>query len=222
MKSRLLSQSATIIFALLLSGCRIIVATQVNADGSGELRNQVVYSAEETENFAQAPGNEGKSICDNLNEDPPAGVTEFVEEQRGDETYCTSTQSFDNLSQLRSKYDLMQNVTVNQLEMTWGRFVFDVDVDTPAAGPNDHPVPTEWHLTVPGTVEENNAERVEGQTLIWTMTPGQTTAMHAESTGSFGYNTPVIIGAVILALLLALGIAGGLIALIARQRKRVS
>lgn len=220
MKSRLVSLMTALTLAGLLSGCNIVVATRVNADGTGELRHEIIYSAEEVQNFAQAPGNEGKSICDNLNEDPPGGVAEFVEEQRGDQTYCVSTQPFGNLNELRARYQAMGGVTVNQLNMAFGRFVFDVDVDTPEADPNSQPVPTEWHVTMPGAIESHNADRVDGQTLVWALGAGEKTAMHAESTGPFGFGAPLVIGAAILAFLLVAGIAGGTTMYLARRPRR--
>jgi hypothetical protein len=143
MKPRLLP--AILLLALVLSGCKIVITTRVNPDGSGELRHQVLYTTEETQNFAEAPGNEGKSICDSLNADLPAeSGSRFVEQANGDETVCLSTQPFGSLDDLRLKYGLMENVTVNQLDMTMGRFVFDVQVDTPQTDANGQPpAPTE-------------------------------------------------------------------------------
>jgi hypothetical protein len=211
-----------LILALSLSGCKIVVATKINPDGSGELRNQILYTAEESQSFAQTPGNEGKSLCDSLNDGLPAGTKgKFVEEKNGDETLCVAAQTFDSLDELRVQYGLMENVTVHRLDMAWGRFVFDVQVDTPETDSNGQPpAPTEWHLTVPGTLQANNAERVEDQVLKWTMTPGERTRMQAESAGAFGFNLPLVLGGAILAYLVVMGIAIGTFAFLSRQWKR--
>jgi hypothetical protein len=45
----------------------------------------------------------------------------------------------------------------------------------------DGGVPNEWRLTVPGALGDHNADRVEGQTLIWNLEPGEKAVLHAES-----------------------------------------
>jgi hypothetical protein len=165
--------------ALLLSACRIVVDTKVNPDGSGELRTAVVYTAEEAEGFTQTPGNESKSICENLKNDVPLEAT-FTEEVHDGETHCVTTRSFTNLRELRTLYAGMGNVTVNELERGLTNFVFDVDVDLTEAQEGEG-VASEWRLTLPGTVGEHNADRVEGQTLIWDAASGERTNLHAES-----------------------------------------
>src|SRR4030095_11573447 len=102
--------SALILGAFLLAGCRVAVDTIVNKDGSGELRTSIVFSAEEKQNFEDTPQNSGKNICDNLRADSPPD-TVFFEEARGDETYCTTLQSFGTIKQLRTLYQGMTNVT---------------------------------------------------------------------------------------------------------------
>ncbi|MCI0729856.1 MAG: hypothetical protein L0332_24495, partial [Chloroflexi bacterium] len=67
MKSRSLLFMLLATVSLLLAGCRIVVATQVNADGSGERRTDIIYTAEEVASFTQTPGNEGRSVCDQIN-----------------------------------------------------------------------------------------------------------------------------------------------------------
>src|SRR5688572_33130726 len=95
----------------LLASCRIVVNTAVNADGSGELRTSVVYSAQEKEDFEKKPENESKGICDNLRKDVPEGAT-FSEEVRDGETFCTTNRPFRNLGELRTFYAGMSQVTV--------------------------------------------------------------------------------------------------------------
>lgn len=88
-----------------------MVDTRVNADGSGELRTAIVFSAEERQNFAQAPGNEGKGICDQFKTDLPPGTT-FTEEEHDGEMHGVTTEPFANLDALRVQYAGMANVTV--------------------------------------------------------------------------------------------------------------
>ena len=170
---------ALMLGALLLAGCRVAVNTIVNKDGSGELRTSIVFSAEEKQNFESAPNNSGKKICDSLRQDSPPD-TVFLEETRGDETYCTTLRSFSSLKQLRGLYQGMANVTVNKLELGIGVFTYDVQVDlTPRNG--NEAAPNEWRLTVPGTIGDNNADLIENNTLIWNIEPGEIRTLKAES-----------------------------------------
>lgn len=171
--------AAVFLGALLLASCRAAVDTSVNKDGSGELRTSIIFSAEEKQNFENAPQNAGKSICDNLIADAPPD-TVFLEETRGEETYCTTLRSFGNIKQLRSLYAGMANVTVNELGLGIGNFTYDVQVDlTPRNG--NEAAPHEWRLTVPGTIGTNNADSIENNTLIWNIEPGEIRILQAES-----------------------------------------
>jgi len=194
-------------FSLGLSACRIVVDTAVNRDGSGELRTAVVYSAEEKQGSAQTPGNESKSICDNLKENAPPEAT-FTEEEQDGETYCVTAHPFTSLGELRTLYSRMSNVTVRTLQIELGRFVFDVDVDL-TADDQGEPVANEWRLTVPGSLGEHNADQVEGQTLIWEISPGEKANLRAESDVGLGLTTLGNIGASIVALACALAVAAG-------------
>jgi len=187
---------------LFLSACRTVVETKIEMDGSGELRSAVVFSAEETASFSQTPGNEGKGICDDLKDDVPLDAT-FTEEERGGETFCTTLRTFSGLAELRELYGRMGNVTVNELSLGLGRFVFDVNVDlsgeeSQAEGAEGEPIETEWRLTVPGTLEMHNGDQTEGKTAIWTLTPGEMNNLHAESSVPLDLGTLALIGLICL------------------------
>lgn len=191
--------------ALILSACRVVVDTNINDNGSGELRSSVVFSAEEKADFEGSPENVGKSVCDNLKRDAQAD-TEFVEELRGDETFCTTVRSFANINELRGFYEGMGNVAVNELKIELIKLTFDVQLDlTPKD--DTRPAAHEWRLTLPGEIGNNNAESMEGQTLIWKIEPGEVATLHAES--SVGINPwtwvmrglAVILGVVLILLL---------------------
>lgn len=190
--------------ALFLSSCRLVVETQINQDGSGILRSSVVFSAEEKANFEAAPENARKSICDNLKQGAPADAG-FVEELHDGETFCTTVRSFASLDDLQGYYTRLGNVKVHELKRGFGRFVFDVQVDlTPKDG--NEPAPSEWRLTVPGEIGNNNADAIEGQTLIWKIEPGSTRTLHAESSIGLDAMTLALIGAVLLFLGIVLGV----------------
>ena len=189
---------AFIVFCL--SACRVVVETKINENGSGELHNSVVFSAEEKANFDGSPENAGKSVCDNLKQGDQAD-TEFLEEILNGETYCTTKRSFANLNELRGYYKRLGNVTVNELKKGLSNFVFDVQVDlTPKDG--NEAAPSEWRLTLPGKIGNNNADSVNDQTLIWNVEPGEVAILHAESTVPI--NPWIWVGA---AFVLALGMA---------------
>jgi len=164
---------------LLLSACRVIVETKINPDGSGDLRSSIVFSEEEMQNFTASPEKAGKSICDNLREGIPADAT-FVIEEKGRETFCTTVRSFSDVNELRGYYESMGNITVNELKMRFGKFVFDVEADLTPKNDNE-PAPIEWRLTVPGEIGKNNADSAEGNTLIWNIEPREIANLHAES-----------------------------------------
>ena len=104
----------------------------------------------------------------------------------------------------------MSNVAVNELKLELGRFVFDVDVDLTSPGPGGgEPVATEWRLTVPGALGEHNADRVEGQALIWTVSPGDKDHLRAESDVGLSLASLGTAGAAALAGVCVLAVAGG-------------
>jgi hypothetical protein len=217
MKTKLRSALLLVAAALLLTACRVVVETTIASDGSGELRSAVVFSAQEQAAFAQKPENTSKSICDSLRKDVPADAT-FAEETRGDETFCITTRTFSSLDKLRKLYTGMSQVTVNQLQFELGKFTLDVDVDL--SNPDDAKgAAQEWQLTPPGTIGTNNADRVEGQTLIWAVAPGGKTHLHAESDAGLNPATLGSTGFLILVAILAvLLLAVALTALLLRRR----
>lgn len=179
MKTKLRSFLFLVVAALLLSACRVVVNTDVRADGSGQLDTAVVFSAKEREDFENKPENQGKGICDGIAKGVSDGAT-FVEEIREGETYCTTERSFKSLDELRGFYTGMNQVKVNTLQLEMGKLTFDVEVDL-TNDDNGGGLENEWNLTLPGGISENNADRVEGQTLVWMVSPGEKAQLHAES-----------------------------------------
>jgi hypothetical protein len=205
--SRIPLKLVLILAAVTLSACRAVVDTKVERDGSGELRTSIVFSAEEKRNFDNAPDNAGKSICDNLRSDAPPQA-EFMEQTQGNETYCTTVHSFTSLKQLHDYYETMVNVTVIELGMGLGNFVFQVQVDLAPRNGNEA-APNEWRLTLPGKVGENNADLIEGNTLVWNIEPGEIRTLQAESAAGPSLLTQLLVGAliVLVGIAFALGLA---------------
>jgi len=196
-----------LVLALGLSACRIVVDTHLNSDGSGQLQNAVVYSAEEARGFAQTPGNESKSICDNLQQNL-ASEAAITEEVVGDETYCITTRSFTDLTELRQLYSQMGQVTVQQLKLDLGQVVFEVDVAITSTA-NSPGIAQQWRLTLPGEVGLHNADRVEGQTLIWDIAPEEQAHLYAEGKVGLSLRSLGPTGAVILVCVASLALLGG-------------
>ena len=179
MKMKIPSLMLFVVTALLLTACRIVVNTEVKSDGSGKLRTAVVFTAKEKEDFSQKPENQSKTICDGTKQGIPKDAT-FAEETHDGETFCITERLFRNLNELREFYAGMNQVKVNTLQFEMGRFIMDVELDL-TDKENGGGLENEWYLTLPGGIGEQNADRLEGQTLIWVVSPGEKAHLHAES-----------------------------------------
>lgn len=201
---------------VFLAGCRWVVDTTVNSDGSGLLRTAIVYSSEELTDFARAPGNAGRSICEAHRQDAPPGST-FLEEERTGQTYCIVERRFGDLRELKELYAGINGVTVNRLGFQLGQLTFDVEVEHASGeedGAND-----EWRLTLPGLAEDHNAARTEGQTLIWEIPPGAREELHAVSRVGLNLRTLGPAGGLILLGILVLVVLGAVAVVGLRRRQ---
>ncbi len=183
MKSRALQFVVFAAWALLLAACHKLQATtEVKPDGSGELRTGVGFSAEERQNLENQSGNEGSdNFCNSSGQTSP-DVT-VAEEQRGDETWCITTTKFDDLEELRRLYEEKKGIRINRLEVTDGKFYYDIDLDT-SSETSDFSAFTAitWTVVLPGTPVYHNATLAEGNTLTWNPTPQSGTInLRAES-----------------------------------------
>jgi hypothetical protein len=203
---------------LLLSACRVVVETEIRQDGSGELRTAIVFSEEENQGFAETPGNEGKSICESVTEDAPAGA-DLSEEVRDGETWCITTQTFADLAQLRQLYSGMGTVTVRELRLDEADLVVNLEIDLTDSS-DEEQVATEWRLRLPGTLGDHNAHRVEAGVLVWDVNPGERQELRAKSTVGSGVPIAAIVGAGILLLLCALVLAAGVVIFFVLRRRQ--
>jgi len=180
MKIRSLKICALIFSALLLAGCHKLEATTtIEPNGSGELQMGVGFSAEERTNL-EKQNNNAQDFC-NTSQTPP-NVT-VIEEQRGDETWCITVAPFKDLEELRSLYEQRQGIKINRLEISDGKFTYDVDVDTLSETSNFSALTViTWSVILPGAVIDHNANEVDGNTLTWMPTPKSGIVnIHAES-----------------------------------------
>ncbi len=117
------------------------------------------------------------------------GIHLTKQEQRGDETWCVAAAPFASIDDLQKVYADMSGVTVQQLDIKDGKFTYDVSLDLSQEGTSPAPVQATWQLTVPGAVGTNNADKVDGSTLTWNLTPGKSVEIKAES-GLGGLSLP--------------------------------
>lgn len=174
---------------LFLAGChKLDVTTRIEANGSGELRTGVGFSAEERANVEKQYNN-SQDFCNTDQTPPNVSVTE---EQRGDETWCVTTTRFKNLDELRTLYEQQKGITINRLEISDGKFYYDVDIDTLSESSSFSTL-TEitWSIVLPDAPISYNADEVNGNTLTWTPTTKDGIVnLRAESEVPHGFNFP--------------------------------
>ncbi len=221
--------SRTLPFALLTASTFLLAAchqlhsiTEVRPDGSGELRTEVGFTAEERQNLEDQSGG-SQDFCNTQQATSDATVTE---EQRGGETWCITTRKFADLDELKRLYTEQKGVTVNRLEIAGGKFYYDVDVDTssPDSGLANVTALT-WTVTLPGTPITHNAAQVEGKTLVWTLAPKSGTVnLRAESEAIRPDSSlpllPLALGGVMVLCLCGVALLGGVGAFFLLRRSR--
>jgi len=154
---------------LLLAGCHKLEATtKIEPNGSGELQMGVGFSAEERTNL-EKQNNNAQDFC-NTSQTPP-NVT-VVEEQRGEETWCITTTQFMNLEELHRLYKQREGIKINRLEISDGKFTYDVDVDTLSENSNFSALTSiTWSVILLGAPIEHNADQADANILTWNPTP---------------------------------------------------
>jgi hypothetical protein len=201
--------------ALLLGGCKFQASTQVQANGRGELRSEVGFTAEERQNLEQQNSNP-QDFCNTSGQSSP-GVT-VSEEKRGDETWCITTAKFKDLEQLRSLYLQKKGISVNRLEIAAGKFYYDLDIDTSSSESSFSGFSAiTWALTLPGAPLEHNATQAQGNTLTWVIAP-KSGLVHLQAQSAVeqtGLASPAILG-----ILVGLVAGAGLTLLLVRRRLR--
>ncbi len=208
--------------ALLLAACKFQATTILNPDGSGELRTEAGFTAEERQNLENQSSRKGPGDFCNTSGRTPPDVT-VTEEQRGDETWCVTTQKFDNPDELRKLYMEQKGIRVNRLEIANGTLYYDIDVDTASedSGFANFTAIT-WKVTLPGTPASHNAGQVDGNTLTWNLAPRSGTInLRAESPARGPNSTlPFLIGGAVLLCACGVVALGGMMAFFRLRQSR--
>ncbi len=168
MKTRLSETLLLGFVVLVVAGCHKLEATtKVESNGSGELRMGVGFSPEERANLEKQNPNQ-RDFCNVSQTQPNVVVTE---EQRGDETWCITVTQFKDLDELRGLYGQRKGIKINRLEISGGKFYYDVDLDTSSAESNFSALTDiRWSIVLPGALIDHNADEVDGNALTWVST----------------------------------------------------
>jgi hypothetical protein len=227
MKSRVWLASLLIVAAMLASACSFQIGTVIKDDSSGNMRVEMGYTADE-KSLLESFDSGSDDLCAQMQSESESDTSDlppdakFFQEQRGDETVCGVLVPFDNLDELRSVYKDM-DTAVNQLSLEDGQLVYDVTVDTTSMDVGGFPIDISWQLSVPGRVGDNNANKVEGNTLTWDLPSGQMVHIHAESSATPNWMWWAIgIGAACLCLVLLVTVSVVIFFLIRRNKKELS
>lgn len=160
MKQRICVIVCSMAIFLSLLACKWLDLTTVRPDGSGEYREEIGYNPEELNK--ENP----KTFCQ-PGDNPKIRITK---ERRGEDTWCVATQTFANMRELRAIYggiklDSTNTVTVNQVEMKDRTVYYDINVDWTSLPTTV--VDIQWRVSLPGKVVDSNADKVEGNALLW-------------------------------------------------------
>lgn len=177
--------------SIFLVGCnKLGVVTDIKPNGSGDLRIEVGFTAEQRASIEKGEDYSG-DFC-NISQAPP-NVT-VTEEHYGDETWCITTTPFKNLDKLRELYLQRTGITINRLEVVDGIFYYDLDIDT-LTEDSSFSTLTEitWSIVMPDVPTYHNAEQVDGNKLTWLPKPKSGVInIHAESAmPNVGFNLPI-------------------------------
>lgn len=175
--------ASSFLFALLLGACQANIVTHVETSGAGTLTIEIGLTPDEVAQLRSLGSDSAAGPCAAmaLEGAEAAESPAFEEQRRGQETWCVSTQAFDDGSQLESLYRQLDGTSIHELVEREGIFVYDIDIETQAPQ-GFPPVPTiTWALELPGKIGENNADRVDGQRLEWTLQPGESRRLTASS-----------------------------------------
>lgn len=195
-----------VLLALLASACTFKFSTTVNEDATGKFVTEFGLTADEITQLEAFGGESFDSMC--TVDEFATGSSENVvveQEQRGDETWCVATLSFNSLSELEAAYGDM-DVQINTLTLTEDEFVYDVsfnvgadpEMDLGALAAMGVDLSLVWEVTAPGRVTDHNGDEINGQVVTWNLDPTAATSLQVRSqVGGGGFNIALVIGLVV-------------------------
>lgn len=216
----------------LLAGCKIDMAldTIVEPDGSGTVGVRLAADKEIQDLIAQQGGGEGDLFADFV-----SGVPEGWESNSGTDPdgtrWVTASRAFSDLSEIQTflkeggDQGPAESVGAREFSLTQESGLLSVktvfsaswNMQDALAGTGENTPPgvtpdalasifvVQNRLTLPGSIKDNNADEVQGNTLIWRPSLSATTEMNATSVA---YKWPVVAGiAAVIVLLVAAAVA---------------
>jgi hypothetical protein len=196
MNTKFKFMAVVVLLSLLLTACSVSITTKVNGDGSGELGFAYKFTKDDLSQLSTY-GMNSDTICSDMESqggsDMPADFT-FKQETHGDETWCVGAKQFDNLDALMSEIN-GEGFTVNKMEISGGKFVFDANADMTSSDTSGMPfsINIAYDLTAPGSIDKgkSDADSYNGNTASWSLSLGGTRSMHLESSTSGGSSSGV-------------------------------
>jgi hypothetical protein len=214
--ARLLVATLLVFLVVLTAGCKIEMAldTIVELDGSGSVGVRLAADKE----ILDLMGSQGGSI--DLFDQFEEGVPEGWEADSGTDAdgtkWVTARRLFDDPSELDSLFQMgsggpAESMGVSEFSLTQEKSLFSVTTDFKAAwdmeslmsssgeelpagvdlGAVSSIFEVQNRLTLPGSIKDNNADEVDGSTLIWRPTLAGTAELYATSVA---YRWPLILG----------------------------
>jgi hypothetical protein len=180
-----------VLAALILSACTIDISVAINADGSGSLGMTYKLTAEDLKSL-EGMGVTKDTICTQMESD---NEFTFTQETHGDEIWCVATKPVADLITLKGEMG-GDGFTVNQLDISSGKFTFDADADMSQQGQDTSGfdlsmLQITYSMTAPGKVTNHNGDSITGNTVTWKLPLGATKNLHLESkvgsSGSFDF-----------------------------------
>jgi hypothetical protein len=225
----------------LLAGCKIDMAldTIVEPDGSGSVGVRLAADKEIQDLIAQQGGGEGDLFADF-----ESGVPEGWESNSGTDPdgtrWVTASRAFSDLSEIQTFLEEggdqgpAESVGAREFSLTQEsgflsvKTVFSAswNMQDALAGTGENTPPgvtpdalasifvVQNRLTLPGSIKDNNADEVQGNTLIWRPSLSDTTKMNATSVA---YKWPVIAG-IAAVIVLLVGAVVAVVVLVVRRR----
>ncbi len=225
---------------LVLTGCSIELAldTSVETDGSGSIGIRMAADKEFQDLIAQQ-GADGDMFAEFEQQMPGGWETETGIDPDGTR-WVTAMTSFADLDEFQALLQggegglaeafSGQQITLTQdggLFTTKTNFSAEWDAGSALSSAGDElPEGVDMsmlssifqiqnRLTLPGSIGENNADEIDGNTLVWMPSMAGITSMSAESTA---YNWGLIIGIIVAAMVVLLVVIVVLILLLRRQK----